>query len=239
MTARLFTDATALDAKALNPITSALTRHNIALSSDQTAQIAAYAGHLHRWNRRINLSGARTLETLLHRHMLDCLMLATVPGADQPCSWVDVGSGAGLPGLVLAILYPRSHITTVETVAKKATFLQFIIGELGLDNARVLRRDINDLSTKTPGFEPFDRMVARAFAPLPILLRLAPRLLHPLGELWAMKGERWEEEALQAQPSDLAPFAAIPGQTRYRLHPKDAEGIIVVYTLQGPASSDL
>lgn len=209
-------------------------RLGLSVSGMQKEQITRYTGMLHHWNRRINLTGARTLDELWRRHVLDCLMLSTVPEAGQPCHWLDVGSGAGLPGLILAILYPRSRITAVETVAKKATFLDYAIAELGLENASVFRRDVNemthDLAHDT--VEPSrDRMVARAFAPLPVLLRLAPRLLGPAGELWAMKGERWREEVAQADPADLAPFLPEPGLTPYRLQEQGPGGIVLVYRL--------
>jgi 16S rRNA (guanine527-N7)-methyltransferase len=212
-----------------------LAAHTLALSAAQRETIAHYVALLRHWNRRINLVGTQDAETLWQRHVLDCLMLATVPRPPAPRHWIDVGAGAGLPGVLLAILYPADRITAVESVARKATFLREAARQLALANFACAHADVRRLHEE-PGFAPVDALVARAFAPLAELLALGPALLLPGGEVWAMKGRRWPAEAAQVPPALLAAYEPAPGVYPYRLGP-DADGVVLVYRLHGHRST--
>jgi 16S rRNA (guanine527-N7)-methyltransferase len=209
------------------PVDAELTAHGIVLGSAARERLLAYAALLLHWNRRINLVGARSAEDLWRRHLLDCLMLETVPRDPALRRWVDAGSGGGLPAIVFAIVHPDLHVSAAESVAKKATFLAEAARQLGLSNLLCLHGDAYRLPA-TPAFVPFDALLARAFAPLGELLALGLRLVRPGGQLWAMKGRRWEAEAA-AIPAELrAAFGDPPAVHAYRLGPR-AEGVILVY----------
>lgn len=208
----------------------------IRVSPAQQATMEAYVQLLLHWNRRINLTGARDEETVYTRHILDCLMLETVPMPKGSLSWLDVGSGAGLPGLILALMHPDHQISSVDTVAKKITFQQEAARRLALPNFHPRRVDINQLADETTvEAQRPDIVVARAFASLETLLRLGAKLLKPGGQLWAMKGKRVFEELSAADPRLLACYQPDPIHYPYDLIPGKGDssqsGVIVVFRL--------
>lgn len=222
----------------LEAIAPVLNASGIRLEPLQRQRILAYVGLLLQWNRRINLTGARDRANLLRRHILDCLMLETVPRADALRSWLDAGSGAGLPGLLIAIMHPDYRVTAMETVAKKVTFQQFAAQTLGLSNYTVLRRDVYRPEEAGEALGTFDVLVARAFAKLAPLLLLATRLLRPGGELWAMKGARWAEELQRVPPEYLRPYEDGYRRITYRLAPAAEEGVVLIYRKRDAVSTE-
>jgi 16S rRNA (guanine527-N7)-methyltransferase len=153
-----------------------------AFSSDRLPLAEAYVELLATAGVERGLIGPRETPRLWDRHVLNCLALseALAPGA----SLVDLGSGAGLPGLVLAIGRPDLEVTLVEPLLRRATFLDEAVATLGLDRVRVLR----DRAEGLHGQGRFDVVTARALAPLDRLLGWAMPLVAPTGVLLAMKG---------------------------------------------------
>ncbi|MDH5753270.1 MAG: 16S rRNA (guanine(527)-N(7))-methyltransferase RsmG [Deltaproteobacteria bacterium] len=178
----------------------------LAVGPAEREKLEQYAELLLHWNRRINLTGARDMETLFSRHLLDSLMLELLPRPSPDATCVDLGAGGGLPGIVQAIMHPGSHITGVEKVAKKITFLGHAAHTLGLDNYHPLRIDAREMAGLREWRGRTDIVMARAFAGLDELLRLAGPLLRPGGELWAMKGLRLDEEQAGIDPAALELF---------------------------------
>lgn len=209
-------------------IAPVLAAHGIRLDPAAQARIERYAALLAHWNRRVNLVGTRDEAALWHRHILDCLMLEALPRDPALRRWLDAGSGGGLPGVLLAIVHPDWHVTAGERVARKATFLAEAARSLALPNLTVCREDVHRLAD-APAFVPYDALVARAFAALEHLLALGRTLLRPGGEVWAMKGRRWEAEAARVPPQVLAAYAARPHVHEYRLPGPGGEGVVLVY----------
>jgi 16S rRNA (guanine527-N7)-methyltransferase len=141
------------------------------------------------------LIGPREAPRLWDRHVFNCLALASLvtPGATV----VDLGSGAGLPGLVLAIGRPDLALTLVEPLQRRTTFLDEVIGELGLENVRVVRGRAEDLH----GGGRFDVVTARALAPLDRLVGWGMPLVAAAGALLAMKGSSAADEIVTARKS--------------------------------------
>lgn len=128
------------------------------------------------------LIGPREVPRLWDRHLVNCAVLGEAVPAGA--SVADVGSGAGLPGVVLAVARPDLRITLIEPLLRRATFLQEVVDELGLEQVRVWRGRAEELH----GAETFDVVTARAVAPLPRLLEWSMPLVGPDGALLAMKG---------------------------------------------------
>ena len=212
---------------ALASILPLLEQRGIALPAADQARIAALVDLLERWNRRINLTGARTRAQILVRHVLDSLMVETLPWPAQAREAVDVGSGAGLPGLLLALRHPGCRVTSVETVAKKIAFQTEAARTLGLANFVPLRRDVFSLA-RAEGRHAFHLMVVRAFAQLSVLLPLANDLLCPSGQLWAFKGAQAPQEEATLTSELLGPFATVR-RYAYRFDGLDWGGVILVY----------
>jgi 16S rRNA (guanine527-N7)-methyltransferase len=140
------------------------------------------------------LIGPREAPRLWERHLLNCAALADVIPRDA--SVCDVGSGAGLPGLVLAIARPDLAVTLVEPLLRRTTFLDEVVRELGLDGVRVVRGRAESLH----GVERFDVVTSRAVAPLSRLLEWSMPLVAPSGALMAMKGGAVPDEIHAAAP---------------------------------------
>ena len=138
------------------------------------------------------LIGPREAPRLWDRHLLNCAVLGDwIPEGARVC---DIGSGAGLPGLVLAIARPDLSLTLVEPLLRRTTFLQEVVDELELDHVRVYRGRADALH----GAETYDVVTSRAVAPLPRLLGWSMPLVAPTGALVAMKGSSVREEIADA-----------------------------------------
>jgi 16S rRNA (guanine527-N7)-methyltransferase len=161
--------------------------------ADAQAKLLAYLDLLARWNRTYNLTAVRDPDDMVSRHLLDSLaVLPFVHGR----SLADLGSGAGLPGIPLAIARPEIAVTLVESNGKKARFLREVIRSLPLANVAVAQRRVQD----TTGV--FDTITARAFASLPDMLAWGGHLLAPNGCWLALKG-RADAAELGAVPPDF------------------------------------
>jgi 16S rRNA (guanine527-N7)-methyltransferase len=140
------------------------------------------------------LIGPREAPRLWDRHLLNCAVLGdVVPEGATVC---DIGSGAGLPGLVLAIARPDLRLTLVEPLLRRTTFLEEVVETLALPNVEVVRGRADDLH----GRRTFDVVTSRAVAPLERLLQWSMPLVAPEGALVAMKGSNVEEEIETARP---------------------------------------
>lgn len=151
----------------------------------QQDQVAAYLQLLVRWNRAYNLTGTREPQALVVRHLLDCLAIA--PHVDRS-PVLDLGAGAGLPGLLLAIVRPGSRFTLLDSNAKKVRFMNQVRIELGLRNVEVLRARAEAL--QRPG--AFALATARAVSEPETAYALLAPLLAPGGEALLMQGPRDE-----------------------------------------------
>jgi 16S rRNA (guanine527-N7)-methyltransferase len=141
------------------------------------------------------LIGPRETERLWDRHLLNCAVVAEF--LPERGVLVDIGSGAGLPGVVLAMLRPSLHVILLEPLLRRSVFLEECVTQLGLSNATVLRARAEE---KAAAHIKADVASARAVAPLDRLVGWAACLLRPGGELLAIKGQSVEEEIAAARP---------------------------------------
>ncbi len=155
------------------------------------------------------LIGPRERDRLWDRHVLNCAAVA--PLIPRSAAVGDVGSGAGLPGIVIALLRTDVTMDLIEPLLRRTTFLDEVVEALGLTQTRVVRARAEDLA----GQRSYDVVTARAVAPLPKLLRVALPLLRPGGQLLALKGATAEEELAAAHEAvvlsgaDLAEVIAV------------------------------
>jgi 16S rRNA (guanine527-N7)-methyltransferase len=162
------------------------------LDDAATDRLLAYVALLARWNAAYNLSAVRDPAEMVTRHLLDSLaILPHVAGE----TLADLGSGAGLPGIPLAIATPGRRVTLVDSNGKKARFLRAAVRELGLANATVAEQRVEAVSGT------FDCITARAFASLGDMLGLGGHLLAADGIWLAMKGRAADEELTGVPPA--------------------------------------
>ena len=160
-------------------------------SPETTARLAAYRDLLLRWNTRINLISAETANEIDLRHIADCAQLQPLLPQDGPIA--DLGSGAGLPGLVLAILEPKREIHLVESDKRKAAFLVEASAQLKLPMVRM-----HACRAENAKLPPLSAITARALAPLMALLPYAVDFLAPSGVAVFPKGKTAEKELTEA-----------------------------------------
>lgn len=177
------------------------------------APLLDYLALLARWNRTYNLTAVRDPQEMVTKHLLDSLAMHPYVDAiaQRGGALADLGTGAGLPGIPLAIVKPGLRVSLVESNGKKARFMREALRTLGLKDARVAESRIEAFAE--PG--AYDAITARALATLPLILELGGHLLKPGGVLLAMKG---------AHPADE--IAALPAGWRVRAsHPLAVPGL--------------
>lgn len=158
------------------------------MTASREADLATLAALIRKWNPAINLVAPSTLSDLERRHIGDSLQLADL--ADKRAGlWLDIGSGGGLPGLVLAICHRECKIRLVDSDRRKVAFLQTVIRELALENCTALSSRIEDLPPASA-----ENLSARALAPLVRLMPYLARHLAQNGTAWLMKGRNWQAE---------------------------------------------
>jgi 16S rRNA (guanine527-N7)-methyltransferase len=173
-----------------------------------------YLDLLHKWNQAYNLSAVRDPQQMVHQHLLDCL--AVLPPLDlhlqgRDARILDVGSGAGLPGVVFALMRPNWSVCCVDAVGKKASFVRQVAVELALHNLRSEHARVEQLRLPS-----FDVVVSRAFASLADFSALTRRHLSHEGGCWlAMKGKVPDDE-IAALP---------PGVTVFHVEPLQVPGL--------------
>lgn len=184
----------------------------LGLGDTQLARLMEFLALLQKWNKVYNLTAVRDPQEMLTHHLLDSL--AAVPplrrhvaqaGLAAPVRLLDVGSGGGLPGVVFAICCPEVDVSCVDTVGKKAAFIQQAAVALKLPNLHGVHARVETLTT------PFDVVSCRAFASLPDFTAWSRGALAPHGVWLAMKGKRPEDE-LAALPADVQVFHVEPLQ---------------------------
>ncbi|NJM05075.1 16S rRNA (guanine(527)-N(7))-methyltransferase RsmG [Candidatus Gracilibacteria bacterium] len=162
------------------------TSWGLALTDDQLARFAQYAHELLLCNEKINLTAITEPEAIYRRHFLDSLSCARFWG-DTPIRLIDIGSGAGFPGIPLKILRPELHLTLVESVGKKAAFLEHITRMLYLDHVRILSARAEEVGRDSQHREHYDVAVVRAVADLRVLAEYCLPLVRVGGRMLAPK----------------------------------------------------
>jgi 16S rRNA (guanine527-N7)-methyltransferase len=170
------------------------------LSSAQLDQFHIYAAELRSWNERVNLTAIADETGIVTRHFLDSLRCAQSWGR-APQSLVDIGAGAGFPGLPLKILHPELQLTLVESIAKKAAFLRHMVDTLGLTNVEIVIARAEASGRDLAQRERYDVAVARAVAELRVLAEYCLPLCRIGGRFLAPKGARIEQEVQAALPA--------------------------------------
>ncbi len=185
----------------------------LSVSQDQQSQLLAYLDLIAKWTKVYNLTAVRDADEMLTHHLLDSLAViaplrrelaklpqpVVAPDASPMFSLLDVGAGAGLPGIVIAITCPDIAVTCVDTVAKKAAFIQQVAATLKLPNLKGVHARVESLT------QPFDVVCSRAFASLIDFTSWSRSALAPHGVWMAMKGKHPHEE-LAVLPANTSVF---------------------------------
>jgi len=158
----------------------------LSLTDEQQVKLQRYVELLVKWNKVYNLTSVRDPSEMVNRHVLDSLTLLPYLKGD---SLLDVGTGAGLPGIPIAIAFPEIAVTLLDTNSKKTRFLQQAKAELGLDNVTVVHARVEEAT-----LPKFAMVTARAFATIKDIIDLTGRHCDDAGSLLLMKGVRPDDE---------------------------------------------
>ena len=172
---------------------------NVRMTGRQVLSFLTYEKELLEWNLKFNLTAIRDSESIRTKHFLDSLSCILAWKAVPPGRLIDVGTGAGFPGVPLKILYPNLKLTLVESVGKKANFCRHIVDALGLEHVEVIQARAEDLGQDPDHREKYDWAVARAVAKLNVLSEYLIPFVRVGGTAIAQKGESGPAEAQSAE----------------------------------------
>lgn len=170
----------------------------IQLSEEQIAQFATLSQELKTWNQKFNLTAITSDDDITRRHFLESLRCALLWGDTPPSALADVGTGAGFPGFPLKIAFPEIHLTLIESVKKKTTFLHHIVTMFDLKHVDIVPDRAENIGKRAQHREHYDIVTARALAPMHILTEYCLPLVRVGGKLLAHKGVAIEEEIASA-----------------------------------------
>ncbi len=201
-------------------LASGLAQMDLVVAEADQQKLVQYVTTLHKWNKTHNLTAIRNPEQMIGRHLLDSLSIANYIHGQ---TLLDVGSGAGLPGIPLALIKPHLNVTLIDSVLKKTRFMLFAASSLGLGNVTVKHARVESLIKE----EGYDIIVARAFSSIDKLCEVTEHLLAPNGQIVAMIGKPLETEpgisALSVQLANGSEFTVtrseklfVPGETAQR-----------------------
>ncbi|HXF83989.1 MAG TPA: 16S rRNA (guanine(527)-N(7))-methyltransferase RsmG [Anaerolineales bacterium] len=172
---------------------------NVHITGRQVMALITYERELLEWNQKFNLTAIRDSDSIRTKHFLDSFSCVLAWKASPPHRLIDIGTGAGFPGIPLKILYPHLKLTLVESVGKKAMFCQHIVRVLGLEDVEVIHARAEVLGQSAEHRERYDWAVARAVANLNVLSEYLLPFVKIGGKMLAQKGESGPAEAQAAE----------------------------------------
>lgn len=176
-------------------LTQGIKKLGVEVSKSQQQLLLGYLELLAKWNKAYNLTAVRDINEMVSRHLLDSLSIIPYVEGDV---WLDVGSGGGMPGIPLAIMFPEKTFTLLDSNGKKTRFLTQVVLELKLTNVRVANSRVESFHVE----QPFTSIVSRAFSSIEDFVNLTKHLADPYTQWFAMKG-LYPEDELQKLPKEF------------------------------------
>ena len=182
---------------------------NLGFTQADAGKIEKYLNYLMKWNQKINLTGYKDIQDMFGKIVLDSLMIHKIPDTDLSIKQrlsgrvMDLGSGAGVPGLVLALYDSSLNIDSVDGSQKKITFQKMVQANLGLANVHPLNMRIEDLMLIQSYKESYDCILSRALAQINSLFSYSDFFLRSGGDLFLWKGANWKDELTEGTLTDL------------------------------------
>lgn len=207
---------------------SDLEQLNVSLSEEQIDQFLRYYELLTEWNERINLTAIKEYSDVMKKHFIDSISLVKAYDVFREASVIDVGTGAGFPGLALKIAYPGLRITLLDSLNKRIHFLDTVIHELGLSDIKTIHGRAEDCARSDLLREKFDLCVSRAVANLSTLSEYCLPFVKVGGEFVSYKSEKLSEEMESAEHAISILGGKIKEQVEFMLPDSDIYRNLVV-----------
>ncbi|MBT1451579.1 16S rRNA (guanine(527)-N(7))-methyltransferase RsmG [Glaciecola sp. XM2] len=169
---------------------------NLTVTSEQVEKLVAFVLLIEKWNKAYNLSSVREPEQMLVKHIMDALVVSEYVKGDNIA---DVGTGPGLPGIPLAILFPEKQFTLIDSLGKRIRFIKQACYELKITNVDAIQARVEQVQVETK----FDTVLSRAFASLADMLNWCAHLVGNQGEFLALKGQLHQDELSQVPDTFL------------------------------------
>lgn len=185
----------------MNEIRQVFSKNEIEISQDQIKMFDTFYQLLVEWNKKINLTAITDYEEVIQKHFLDsCLLLKEFPKQRfENKTFIDVGTGAGFPGIPLAILLPDTQFTLIDSLNKRIDFLSVVVKKLDLKNIRLFHGRAEEFGKDKNFREQFDYCVSRAVASLPLLLEYCSPFVKVNGSLLLYKSKKVSQEIEDAE----------------------------------------
>ncbi len=175
-------------------------KFGVIITDEIKEKLNLYGNLLLEWNEKMNLTAIKEPDEVLYKHFYDCILFFKNVDVPQNATVIDVGTGAGFPGMVLKIIRPDLEVTLLDSLNKRLIFLNAVIAELGLTGIKTLHSRAEDAGKSKLYREQFQIATARAVASMPVLMEYCLPLVRVGGQLVAMKGPKTEEE-LKSSPN--------------------------------------
>jgi len=202
-------------------VQDAQTLFNVHLTGRQVIALTTYERELIEWNQKFNLTAIRDTAGIRTKHFLDSFSCVLAWKTNPPTNLIDIGTGAGFPGIPLKIIYPNIKVTLVESVGKKAMFCQHIVSLLGLESVEVINARAEELGQMREHRERYDWGLARAVARMRVLAEYLLPLVQVGGKMLAQKGETGPSEVHTADEA----ITLLGGEVR-QLVPVTLPGVV-------------
>ena len=176
----------------INTLMEECKKQNIELDENKAKALKEYKELLVEWNEKMNLTAITEDYEVIIKHFVDCLECTHLITDEKKI--IDVGTGAGFPGMVLAIYYPQIEFTLLDGLNKRLIFLEEVINKLELKNVKIVHARAEEAARNEDFFESFDAVVSRAVANLPVLLEYTSPYVKVNGKCIVMKGDNAQEE---------------------------------------------
>lgn len=180
----------------ISELESLISKSKISIDEKQLAQLIQYVELLVKWNKAYNLTSVRDPNEMLVKHIMDSLSVGEVLKGNN---FIDVGTGPGLPGIPLAILFPEREFVLLDSLGKRITFLRQVVFQLKLANVTPLLSRVEKYQPEVP----FDGVLSRAFASLEDMVTWCKHLIDQEGRFYALKGQ-YPKEELNQLPNDVS-----------------------------------
>ena len=205
----------------------------LSVTSEARQALSRYLAELSKWNRRMNLVGAAPVADLIEKHFLDSLTLLPLLQQEPPADLLDVGTGAGFPGLVLKIACPSLPVTLVEPRQKRVTFLKHVIRTLGLKEVQVtaIRLDESGKVSEPLPAVPYSFITSRALTEIGPFLRMVADSCASGGRVVCMKGGKGNTELEEWRRQAAGPFE-LAGRQEWQLPFSGASRMVLVFRKQ-------